>query len=90
MMSFKYQGNLSRPACKQTVHTRAGLISPKHMKTVFQYIFPACVCLTLIQQKSNMKEIRSHNKEPEPQMAPADNLKIMENRAVFMLSKYSE
>lgn len=34
-----------------------------------------------------MKEIRYHNKEPEPQMAPADNLKIMENRAVFIANK---
>lgn len=49
------------------------------MKTLFKYIFlPVWKRLRLFNSypvKSYMKEIRYHNKAPEPQMAPADNLK---------------
>lgn len=82
-MSFKYHVNR---IC--LLYTR-GLIllacicylqNFQHMKTLFKSIFPPVwkrprLCYSN-PVKSNMKQIRYHNKEPEPQMAPADNLKI--------------
>lgn len=50
-----------------------------------------CDCFILNPTKSSMKQIRSPNKEPEPQMASADNLKKRgENRAKFMRTKINK
>lgn len=51
----------------------------QHMKTLFKSSFPLVwKRLRLFNSnpgKSNMKQIRYQDKDPEPQMAPADNLK---------------
>lgn len=72
-----------------------GLIALPRISSNFQhsiqiYFPPVWKRLRLFYSKSNMKQIRSHNKEPEPQMAPADNLEIMGKCAEFMPAKYTE